>query len=786
MPATKKASLIRIKGIVQGVGFRPFIYLHAREHGLFGWVLNDEAGVEVHIEGDEGAISAFLSSLKEKAPPASRIDEVITGECAPQDYSEFVIVESRSGDKIVTRISPDMVVCAACLSDLDDTSSPYYEYPYVNCTHCGPRYSIIKSLPYDRPATTMAQWPMCEHCRQGYENPEDRRFHAQPVACNKCGPQYYLRSTGDSRTGHEAIKHAVRLLQEGKIVAVKGIGGYHLALDATNDDALRALRERKYRKEKPFAVMVKSLEHARQIVDLNPVAEEALISIARPIVLARSRGNASGRLDQSLLAPDNLDLGVMLPYTPLHHLLFKFGAPPFLVLTSANRSNEPLAYDDDRAFGELDGIADAFLVGERPIQRRVDDSVAATSALGFHLIRRARGYAPGAVATLPCEQPVLAVGADLKNTITLVVAGQAFVSQYIGDLEQTSCFDAFAETVSDLTAMYGIKDEELIVCHDLHPQYMSTQFALQLPCARRIGIQHHRAHVASVLAEHSHRRAQAKHGDLDSLSGSDGFEKKVLGIAFDGTGWGDDESIWGGEFFVGSLQSGFERVASIYPATMPGGDAAARFPAQAAAGFLHSISSSTENLLIDKLSAPPFEFPEKRMVLVQQMLSKDLQCRKTTSVGRLFDAASALTGFAGEVSFEAQAAIWLEHLARSSLAQKAYPFIYDAGAQYLDWREALNELMQDRLNGASQQDIAGAFHLGLARAMTAAAISLCEQHQLSTVAISGGVMQNMLLVNLFSAELAVSAPHIKLLANSLVPANDGGISLGQAALACFQ
>ncbi|MEZ4537857.1 MAG: carbamoyltransferase HypF, partial [Cyanobacteriota/Melainabacteria group bacterium] len=613
MPVTKKASLIRIKGIVQGVGFRPFIYLHAREHGLFGWVLNDEAGVEVHIEGDEGAISAFLSSLKEKAPPASRIDEVITGECAPQDYSEFVIVESRSGDKIVTRISPDMVVCAACLSDLDDTSSPYYEYPYVNCTHCGPRYSIIKSLPYDRPATTMAQWPMCEHCRQGYENPEDRRFHAQPVACNKCGPQYYLRSTDDSRTGHVAIKHAVRLLQEGKIVAVKGIGGYHLALDATNEDALRALRERKYRKEKPFAVMVKSLEHARQIVDLNPVAEEALMSIARPIVLARSRINASGRLDQSLLAPNNLDLGVMLPYTPLHHLLFKFGAPPFLVLTSANRSNEPLAYDDDRAFEELDGIADAFLVGERPIQRRVDDSVAATSALGFHLIRRARGYAPGAVATLPCEQPVLAVGADLKNTITLVVAGQAFVSQYIGDLEQTSCFDAFCETVSDLTAMYGIKDEELIVCHDLHPQYMSTQFALQLPCARRIGIQHHRAHVASVLAEHSRRSAQGKHGDLDSLSGSDGFEKKVLGIAFDGTGWGDDESIWGGEFFVGSLPSGFERVASIYPAIMPGGDAAARFPAQAAAGFLHSSSSSTENLLIDKLSAPPFEFPEKRI-----------------------------------------------------------------------------------------------------------------------------------------------------------------------------
>ncbi|MCA9800846.1 MAG: carbamoyltransferase HypF [Cyanobacteria bacterium HKST-UBA02] len=762
MRATKKtACRVRVQGIVQGVGFRPFIYRLAREHGIVGWVLNDEAGVDIHIEGADEKIDAFLSELPDQIPPLARIDAIDRRPCDPEDFEEFAIVESRSGNKITTRISPDMVVCAACLEDLNDPASPYYRYPYVNCTHCGPRYSIIKSLPYDRPATTMAAWPMCEHCRAAYENPEERRFHAQPVACSRCGPGFRCSDGEDTASGLEAIERACDLLNQGKILAVKGIGGYHLALDAGNDTALELLRRRKYRKEKPFAIMAKSLEHARLIVDLDRDSENVLLSAARPIVLAASRANES--FNQDLLAPDNGDLGVMLPYTPLHHLLFDCGAPEYLVLTSANRSNEPISYEDEDALATLEGIADAFLVGERPIQRRVDDSVVATSSLGLHMIRRARGYAPGAVTTLPTDKPVLALGADLKNTITLVVAGQAFVSQYIGDLEQTSCYDAFRQTVQDLTSMYGISYSDLIVCHDRHPQYRSSQFARELPCMHRIEIQHHRAHVASVLAEHGL------------------FDKKVLGIAFDGTGWGDDEAIWGGEFFAGSLNSGFDRVASLRYLSMPGGDAAARSPAQAAAGFIRELPEEVAG----KLLVPPFDFSETRFETAMKMLDKDFQCRQTTSAGRLFDAAAALTGFHQEVSFEAQAAIWLEHRARASRTSRAYSFEYDAVDRTLDWRDALTELIADRIAGKPREEIARAFHLGLARGMANAAKTLCEEQGLSAVAISGGVMQNMLLLDLFASELRVLKPELELLCNSMVPANDGGISLGQAAMACF-
>ncbi|MGD9679950.1 MAG: carbamoyltransferase HypF [Candidatus Obscuribacterales bacterium] len=753
---------MRVQGIVQGVGFRPFIYRLAREHGIAGWVLNDHTGVEIHIEGANEKIEAFLSELPDRIPPLARIDAIDSRPCDAEEFEEFEIVESRSGDKITTGISPDMVVCASCLDELHDSTSPYHRYPYVNCTHCGPRYSIIKSLPYDRPLTTMAGWPMCEHCRKAYENPEDRRFHAQPVACSRCGPGFRLK-TGSARdsSGSEAIEVACALLRDGKIVAVKGIGGYHLALDACNDTALDLLRRRKFRKEKPFAIMAKSLEHARLIVNLDRDSEEVLLSAARPIVLARSRTNNS--LNQDLLAPDNRDLGVMLPYTPLHHLLFDFGAPEYLVLTSANRSNEPISYKDEDALNTLEGIADAFLVGERPIQRRVDDSVVAASSLGLHMIRRARGYAPGAVTTLPADKPVLALGADLKNTITLVVAGQAFVSQYTGDLEQTDCYDAFSQTVQDLTSMYGIDYSDLIVCHDRHPQYRSSQFALELTVLRRVAIQHHRAHIASVLAEHGL------------------FDKEVLGIAFDGTGWGDDEAIWGGEFFAGSLQSGFARVASLRYLSMPGGDAAARSPAQAAAGFIRQLPDD----FAGKLLEPPFDFSETRFEKAMRMLEKDFQCRQTTSVGRLFDAAAALTGFHRQVSFEAQAAIWLEHRARNAHTSRAYSFAYDAIDHTLDWREALTELIADRIAGKPMEEIARAFHLGLARGMADAARTLCEEHGLAAVAISGGVMQNMLLIDLFASELRALAPELELLLNSKVPANDGGISLGQAAMACF-
>lgn len=796
-----KAIKVRVKGVVQGVGFRPFIYLLAREHSLKGWVLNDEAGVEIHLEGDSSKLEKFLEELPLKAPRASRLDEVSSKNCRLEGIAEFEIVESRQGKNIVTRISPDMVVCDSCLDDLGNEDDQHYEYPYVNCTHCGPRYSIIKSLPYDRTATTMADWPMCDHCKTAYDNPENRRFHAQPVACPRCGPDYYLTRDGVeehpnalSLTGRAAIKKAASLIKEGKIVAIKGIGGYHLAVDAANDEALTLLRERKYRKEKPFALMMESLELAREFVYLNREQEEALTSIARPIVLCRSRttekqsgGSRQSALNIDLLAPGNLDLGLMLPYTPLHHLLFQYGCPGVLVLTSANRSSEPIAYTDEDAFRDLADIADAYLVGERPIARRVDDSIVCTSSCGPHILRRARGYAPDVVAKMPYSEPVLALGADLKNTVALVVNGQAIVSQHIGDLEHLSCYEAFEETIRDLTSMYGIGIGDgdgdgfelgfgdLTVVHDRHPQYRSTQYAESLSQAKSvIGIQHHQAHVASVLAEHEM------------------FEEPVLGIAFDGTGWGDDGSIWGGEFFTGSIADGFERCASILPTSMPGGDAAAMSPTQAAAGFLWTClddSKDTEDAIkaarqfpndLELFCQTPFDF-SSRFKKALSLLDKNVQCWKSTSVGRLFDAAAAIAGFNGDITYEAQAAVWFEHKGRRATGGAYYDFRFDSDQNVLDWRGAIRSMVEERIKGASEVEIAGAFHLGLARGMAEAASYLCSNHGLSTVAVSGGVMQNMLLMDLFAGEC--KGRGLKLIANHKVPANDGGISLGQAALA---
>ena len=477
----------------------------------------------------------------------------------------------------------------------------------------------------------MRGWPMCPDCAREYNDPLDRRFHAQPVACPVCGPAYSPEISG-----------MAHLLREGGIVAVKGLGGYHLAADARNAGAVAALRERKVRKEKPFAVMAKDLATARLLVDLSPAAEALLTSAARPVVLAPRRIELPG------VAPDNSDLGVMLPYAPVHHLLFAAGAPEVLVMTSANRSSEPLAYRDEEAFEALAGIADAFLVGERPIARRVDDSIVRAGCLGPIVLRRARGLAPGVVARLRVGYPVLAVGADLKNTVTLVVGGEAFVSQHIGDLRHYEALWAFRETIQDLLEMYKVDPGELVVAHDLHPQYASTLHALELPAKRRVAVQHHRAHVAGVLAERG------------------AFDLHVLGVAFDGTGYGDDGTIWGGEFFAGSLSAGFERVGHLRPALLPGGDAAAVHPVQAAAGFLAGLDS------LPDLTAPPFCFPE-RYLRARELVAKGVRMFPTTSIGRLFDTVAALLGFTRETTFEGQAALWVEQLARRSVPVPPFP-----------------------------------------------------------------------------------------------------------------
>ena len=750
------ACSIRVRGVVQGVGFRPFVYRLATANRLAGWVLNGDHGVEIHLEGDEPDVAAFVEQIQRTPPPAAQIAELLIESAASEGLGEFTIRDSNHLERPTVRVSPDLAICDECLDELFDPENHRYLYPYINCTNCGPRYSVILALPYDRPNTTMRDWPMDRECSREYHDPISRRFHAQPIACEACGPNYLLYETGGRTSGEagvvgiRAIEQAARLLRQGDIVAVKGAGGYHLACDARNSIACTALRERKFRKEKPFAVMAKNLETARNLLQLSSESEALLTSQARPIVLGEKKHELAG------VAPDNADLGVMLPYAPLHHLLFAAGAPDTLVMTSANRSSEPIAYEDDDALDRLSAIADAFLIGQRPIARRIDDSVVRAGSLGPVILRRARGYAPGVVARLPTLQPILALGADLKNTITLAVEGQAFVSQHIGDLDHESCLRAFQNTVNDLVSMYGVRFEDLMVVHDAHPEYASSLHASLLPATVRFAVQHHRAHLASVIAERGE------------------WQKTVVGVSLDGTGYGDDGSIWGGEIFAGSAQQGFQRVAHLRPAALPGGDAAARFPIQAAAGFLSQLEG------LPDLTASPFCFG-RRYLDATQLVERGVRTFSTTSMGRLFDAASALLGFARESTFEGQAAIWLEQQARGSSSTNIYPFPFDG--RELDFRPLLDCVIHDRMRGYTTPDIARAFQRGIAHGLLASILALCERYETDTVVLSGGVFQNELL--LADMKLPLEAEKLQVWTNHLVPPNDGGISLGQAALAAF-
>jgi hydrogenase maturation protein HypF len=750
------ACRIKVRGVVQGVGFRPFVYRIARELHLCGWVLNGEEGVEIHLEGPEPALQEFGGLLQTSAPPASRITTIDVQAADVLGLHEFVIKVSERNDRPTVRISPDLPVCDDCLRELKDSANRRFRYPYINCTNCGPRYTVILALPYDRPNTTMKAWPLDEYCDREYHDPPNRRFHAQPVACPRCGPNYSLRLGDETISADkQVIRRAVELLKAGQIVAVKGLGGYHLACDGRNTNAVSAMRERKFRKEKPFAVMVKDVAAARELVELSEASEALLTSVARPIVLAPARVELEG------VAPDNRELGIMLPYTPLQHMLFDAGAPDVLVMTSANRSSEPIAYEDQDALDRLSGIADAFLIGERPIARRVEDSVARAGTFGPVILRRSRGYAPGAVTAFPPERPmtrpILAVGADLKNTVTLVVQGQAFVSQFIGDLEHYEAFRAFEETVRDLMTMYEIDWEDVLVVYDAHPEYRSTVYALRLPALEKRAVQHHRAHVSSVLAERGE------------------WEKRVLGVGFDGTGYGDDGSIWGGEFFTGSLRVGFERVAHLRSAALPGGDAAAQYPVQAAAGFLAQVEA------LPDLARQPFSFPARYQTALQ-LVHKNVRTFVTTSAGRLFDAAAALIGFTREITFEGQAAMWLEHLARNASRAEAYPFPYRDGE--LDFRPLLYAVANDRAGWRKPEEIARAFQFGVAHGVADAVKTLAAAEKLDTVVFSGGVFQNEMLLEDLKATLEDTGLH--LWTNQSVPPNDGGISLGQAALAAFQ
>lgn len=746
-PDSREARRISIRGIVQGVGFRPLVYRIAACHGIAGWVLNGEAGVEIHAEGPVAQVQAFLRDLRAKRPVAARISSIDVCGADPQGFDSFQIASSSRQASPTVPVTPDLAVCEDCLREMSDPADRRHRYPYINCTNCGPRISIIQRLPYDRVHTTMAAWKLCKACQHEYDDPHDRRYHAQPIACSVCGPDYRLVRGGvEEATGNAAIRAAVELLRHGGIVAVKGIGGYHLACDAANAASVAQLRTRKFRKDKPFAMMVRSLEEARQIAELSVEHARLLTDVARPIVLA------SAKIAWPDVAPDTRNVGLMLPYAPLHHLLFEAGAPSFLVMTSANRSNEPIAFQDEDAFDKLAGIADAFLVGQRMIARRVDDSVITVRGDQPFMLRRSRGCSPGVVATLPTDRPILAVGADLKNAIALVIEGEVLVSPHIGDLEDVETYEAFEETVRDLLEMYAVDPAELIVAHDLHPQFRSTRFAQTLSARHHVPVQHHHAHVASVLAEH----------EL--------FDERVVGVALDGTGYGSDGSIWGGEFFIGDLSTGLEHCGSLRPVEMPGGDAAARFPVQAAAGFLAGQSGWYE------MTQPPFCFPQ-RFVDSVELVNKNVRCHRSTSAGRLFDAVAAILGFTREVTFEGQAAIWLETQAQQSPRQSPYAF------PELDHQTLLKAIIADRLAGRPIADIASAFHAALAQAMVRRIVELCTEHEVSKAALSGGVFQNELLRELIYEKLERADHTIELFTNCRVPVNDGGICLGQAAVA---
>jgi len=754
---------IHIKGVVQGVGFRPFVYNLAVELGLEGWVLNSSSGVEIQAVGPGDVLDEFVERLMEDAPPLARI-EYITATSVSQSGVEvpepgrFVIRHSEAQPGEFLPISPDVSICDDCLRELFDPGDRRYRYPFINCTNCGPRFTIIQDIPYDRPKTTMASFTMCPDCQAEYDDPANRRFHAQPNACPVCGPQVKLQITNHKSqiSGEDVIQAVREMLVAGKTVAVKGLGGFHLACDATNDEAVALLRERKGRVDKPFAIMSFDLETVESYCEVNDDERALLTSRERPIVLLRRRPNAP---ISPLVAPGNNTLGVMLPYTPLHYLLLEPSRsfPLALVMTSGNYSEEPIATDNAEALERLGNLADIFLLHDRDIHARCDDSVTRIFAGAELPIRRSRGYAPYPVH-LPFEvKQVLAVGAELKNTFCLTRDRYAFLSQHIGDMENYETLRFFEQMVEQLKRTFRIEPE--IVACDMHPGYLSTRWANQRisesAVERLVSVQHHHAHVASVMAE-------------NGLTG----EQPVIGVTFDGTGYGTDGAIWGGEFLIADYAS-FRRVAHLRYVPLPGGDAAIRKPYRTALAHLWAAGVAWGDDLPPVAAAPLGERP----ILLQQ-LEREVSVVPTSSVGRLFDAVSALAGVRQEINYEAQAAIEFEMLVEDGV-EEAYSFTLDG--EEIDVSPCIRAVVADVRAGISAGVIATRFHNGLARMIRDVCLCLREESGLKEVALSGGVFQNVAL-------LARTLPLLEedgfvIYVHRLVPPNDACISLGQAVVA---
>ncbi len=752
---------ISVRGAVQGVGFRPFVYGLASRLQLAGFVLNEPQGVEVALEGDSTAIESFLAELRASPPPLARIMDIATREKQPIGDTTFVIRESEQhGDRTVL-IAPDLATCADCLDEMSDPADRRYRYPFINCTNCGPRYTIIRDLPYDRANTTMAGFEMCPACRAEYEGPAERRFHAEPTCCPECGPRVWLADVDGNRIDCEnPVGEAVRLLSGGRVVAVKGLGGFHLACNAADPVAVRRLRERKHRDLKPFAIMARDMDAAGRLVQLDEAGADLLESRERPIVLSDKRGGhglAEG------VAPRSKSYGVMLPYTPLHHLLME-GPYPALVMTSGNITDEPIAHTNDDALDRLRGVADCFLLHDRPIHIRTDDSVARVVCGGRRFLRRSRGYAPFPIP-LPVdtrEHEILAVGPEWDNTLCFTREGLAFLSHHIGDLHNAGAYEAFLQAIEHLQDILAVKPVYL-AC-DRHPGYMATRYARDSG-AQLIEVQHHHAHVASVLAETG--RAAA-----------------VIGVSFDGLGWGEAGELWGGEFLTADLGS-FERAGHLKPVPQPGGDLAAKnLPRMAFSYLVEAFGEGAEDRARDMMP----QFAEEEMAVVKTMIQRGVNCPLTSSLGRLFDTVSVLLGICDYNSFRAQAPMELEAEAQNAPgetgAYKVEVYGSDSAGWVVDTPSLIKSLAEDFVRGVTQSVCAARFHNSIA----AFTLDICGRIRnntgISTVALSGGVFANAFLTERLVALLDNDG--FEVLMNSEVPPGDGGISLGQAAVAAWR
>ncbi|MFH1566854.1 MAG: carbamoyltransferase HypF [Gemmatimonadota bacterium] len=756
-PAATRLRLT-VLGAVQGVGFRPFAYRLAHELGLAGWVQNTGQGVTAEVEGPPDQVDAFLLRLQRDLPPPAAILSLEPRYLDAAGLGPFEIRPSHTGGPPTALILPDIATCARCRAEIADPRDRRFRYPFTNCTHCGPRFSIIRALPYDRPHTTMQGFRMCARCRAEYEDPADRRFHAQPNACPDCGPRLAWWDAGgqERATGDPALRAAVAAIAAGAIVAVKGLGGFHLVVEARCEAALARLRLAKVREEKPFALMYPSLERVRQDAEVSDLEARLLLSPESPIVLLRRR-DADGLAPS--VAPGNPNLGIMLPYTPLHHLLLADLGEP-VVATSGNLADEPLCVDEGEAVRRLGGMAEHYLVHDRPIARPVDDAIARVVAGRELVLRRARGYAPLPVALPFASRPAVATGAHLKSAAAVAVGDRAYVSQHVGDLETPEARACLRRAVADLCALYRITPEA-VAC-DLHPDYASTRLARELAAAAGLeaeAVQHHSAHVWACLAENE-------------------LEPPVLGVAWDGTGYGGDGTVWGGELLLARADGFCDRVASLRPFGLPGGEAAVREPRRAALGALYELYGDALFAMTDLepvASLTPAEGP-----VLARMLAGRLNCPRTTSAGRLFDAMASLLGLRQRTRYEGQAAMELEHVVDRAAAAAPYDLPVVAGSGEgaplrLDWGPMLEEMVGHVRRRAAVGEAARRFHDGLA----AAIVAVARQVGLEPVALSGGCFQNAYLTEVTVA--ALRGAGFRPYWHQRVPPNDGGIALGQLA-----